>query len=182
MRIIAGRLKGLKLNEFEYGNIRPTIDRVREAVFSKIQFRIPNAAVLDLFGGTGAVSLEFISRNAGVVYTADNNSNSTKLIKQNFDKAKLKPNLLEMDYRKALKKLKEKNHKFDIIYLDPPFDSDYAEKAIQLIAEDNLLTDNGIIVYEHLLDKKFQIPQQLQVMDEKKYGTVIVTFLEQNNG
>ena len=182
MRIIAGKLKGLKLNEFEYGNIRPTIDRVREAIFSKIQFNIPNATVLDLFGGTGAISLEFISRNAGNVYTVDNNPNSIKLIKQNFSKANLKPTLIESDYIKALKKLKNNNLQFDIIYLDPPFDSDYAQKSIRIIAEDNLLTDDGMIVYEHLMDKELDIPPQLAVLDEKKYGTVIVTYLEKNNG
>ena len=93
MRIVAGTLKGLKLNEFEADNIRPTIDRVREAVFNKIQFQVKGANVLDLFCGTGAVSLEFLSRGASVT-SVDNNKNSIKLIKQNFAKAKLTPNLI----------------------------------------------------------------------------------------
>jgi len=134
MRIIAGKFKGLKLNEFELNNIRPTIDRVRESIFNKIQFRVSGADVLDLFGGTGAVSLEFVSRNAGNVITVDNNAGSVKLIRQNFEKAKIKPNLLEMDYEKALKKVSDMGLKFDIIFLDPPFDTDFAEKAIKFVS------------------------------------------------
>lgn len=181
MRIIAGKYRGLKLNEFEYDNIRPTIDRVRESIFNKIQFNILNADVLDLFGGTGAVSLEFISRGANVV-TVDNNSNSIKLIKQNFSKAKINPNLLEMDYMKALKKLKSDNKSFDIIFLDPPFDTDFADKALDFIANENMLNDDGIIVYEHVLDKAVNIPNNLEIVDEKKYGTIKVTYLERKNG
>ena len=182
MRIIAGKFKGLKLNEFELDNIRPTIDRVRESIFNKIQFYISGATVLDLFGGTGAVSLEFVSRNAERVITIDNNSNSIKLIKQNFQKAKINPNLHEMDYMKALKKFVSDGVKFDIIFLDPPFATDYAEKAIKFISENNLLNDDGIIVYEHMEGKEFLCPNNLIVEDERKYGTIKVSYLVKNNG
>lgn len=181
MRIVAGKYRGLKLNEFEYDNIRPTIDRVREAIFNKIQFRVLNANVLDLFGGTGAVSLEFVSRGANVI-TVDNNTNSVKLIKQNFSKAKISPKLLEMDYMKALKKLKSDNSVFDIIFLDPPFASDFADNALEYISENKMLTSDGIIVYEHVLDKEVKIPELLEVVDEKKYGTVKVTYIGCKNG
>ena len=170
MRIIAGKYKGLKLNEFEYDNIRPTIDRVREAIFNKIQFNIPNAIVLDLFGGTGAVSLEFVSRGAKV-FTADNNSNSIKLIKQNFSKAKIKPNLLEMDYMKALKKLKADNVVFDIVFLDPPYATDFGLQAIELLVKNNLLNKNAIIIFETSEDREFIFPTCFEV-SKKKYGTV----------
>lgn len=182
MRIIAGKLKGLKLNEFEFDNIRPTIDRVREAIFNKIQFKIVNSKVLDLFGGTGAVSLEFVSRNAGGVITVDNNPNSIKLIKQNFQKAKLKPNLIESDYIKALKKFNEDGRKFDIIFLDPPFDTNMGEKAIDFIVANQLLEEDGIIVYEHIVDKQFSLPNDLITIDERKYGTIKVSYLVKNNG
>ena len=181
MRIVAGKYRGLKLNEFEYDNIRPTIDRVREAIFNKIQFRVLNANVLDLFGGTGAVSLEFVSRGSNVI-TVDNNPNSVKLIKQNFSKAKIAPKLLEMDYMKALKKLKSDNLVFDIIFLDPPFASDFADNALEFISKNEMLTSDGIIVYEHVLDKEVKIPELLEVVDEKKYGTVKVTYIGCKNG
>lgn len=182
MRIIAGKYKGLKLNEFELDNIRPTIDRVRESIFNKIQFRVSGAVVLDLFGGTGAVSLEFVSRNAEKVITVDNNAGSIKLIKQNFDKAKIKPNLLEMDYERALKKVSDMKMKFDIIFLDPPFDTDFAENALKFIVSHNLLKDDGIVIYEHLLGKDFVCPEGIEITDERKYGTINVSYLEKCNG
>ena len=177
MRIIAGKFKGLKLNEFELTNIRPTIDRVRESIFNKIQFYISGATVLDLFGGTGAVSLEFVSRNAEKVIVVDNNPGSVKLIKQNYQKAKTNPNVYEMDYMKALKMFNDAHMKFDIIFLDPPFATDYAEKAIEFIAKNNMLKEDGIIVYEHVEDKQFRCPENLLIDDERKYGTIKVSYL-----
>ena len=182
MRIVAGKYKGLKLNEFELDNIRPTIDRVRESIFNKIQFKVSGAVVLDLFGGTGAVSLEFVSRNAEKVITVDNNAGSIRLIKQNFDKAKIKPNLLEMDYERALKKVSDMGLKFDIVFLDPPFETDFAEKALKFISSHDLLKDDGVIVYEHVVGKVFECPSGLEIMDERKYGTVSVSYVEKNNG
>lgn len=179
MRIIAGKLKGLKLNEFDAENIRPTIDRVREAIFSKIQFRINGAKVLDLFCGTGAVSLEFLSRGANVVMV-DNNPNSEGVIRANFKKAKLTPNLITCDYLVALEKLK--TEQFDIVFLDPPFASDFGQKAVDYIAKNNMLSDNGIIVFEHIVGKELVLPECLKMIDKKKYGTVEVSYLEKYNG
>jgi len=176
MRIIAGKLRGLKLNEFDADNIRPTIDRVREAVFNKIQFRIKDALVLDLFCGTGAVSLEFVSRGAEVT-SVDNNPSSIKLIKENFKKAKIAPNLIESDFKTALKKLVASQ--FDIVFLDPPFATNYGEEAIKFLAEHNMLKSDGVIVYEHAAGKTFEIPQNFSVVDQKKYGTIVVSYLEQ---
>ena len=180
MRIISGKFKGAVLNTFEAENIRPTIDRVREAVFSKIQFDVANSVVLDLFGGTGAVSLEFLSRGAKKVYTVDNNDMSIRLINQNFRKLKQVPSLIQMNFIKALDKLK--NEKFDFIYLDPPFDTNFAEKSIARISEFGMLNDDGLIIYEHIAGKQFSLPDNFEVIDEKKYGTVIVTYIGVKNG
>lgn len=181
MRIIAGKLRGLKLNEFEFDNIRPTIDRVRESIFNKIQFNILNSEVLDLFGGTGAVSLEFLSRGAKSVVTVDNNKNSIKLIKQNFSKAKLTPNLYEMSYKDALSKLKNKGCRFDIVFLDPPFNTDLGDDALNKIVEYDLLNDDAVVIFEHFQNEKHQFPKGLEIEDERKYGTVIVSFLRVKN-
>ena len=179
MRIIAGKFKGIQLNTFEYGNIRPTIDRVRENVFNKIQFRIDKSVVLDLFAGTGAISLEFISRGASKVFVCDNNKDSINLIKKNFQKCRIAPLILEGDYLEILNKLKDT--KFDIIFLDPPFECDFGEKTLEFIAKNKMLLQNGIIIYEHVVGKKFYIPQELKVVDERKYGTIEVTYLEFEN-
>ena len=179
MRVIAGKYRGLVLNTFEADNIRPTADRVREGIFNKIQFDIPDAEVLDLFGGTGAISIEFLSRGAKSVVTVDNNKNSINLINKNFVKIKQSPNLLISDYATALNKLKD--NKFDIIFLDPPFATDFGEKAIEIISENKMLNDDGIIIFEHDCKKKFNIPQSMEVIDEKKYGTIMVSYIKVKN-
>ncbi|MBE5738468.1 MAG: 16S rRNA (guanine(966)-N(2))-methyltransferase RsmD [Clostridiales bacterium] len=175
MRIIAGKYRGISLLTFEADNIRPTVDRVRENIFNKIQFNIPGAKVLDLFGGTGAISLEFLSRGADEVIICDNNSKSIDLIKKNYAKVSITPNLINSDYTRAL--ALNKGKQFDIIFLDPPYDTDFGEKSLSLIEEYLLLDDEGIIIYEHLMGKIFKIPSSLEIFDERKYGTVVVTFM-----
>lgn len=180
MRIVAGKHRGLTLNEFDAGNIRPTIDRVRENIFNKIQFGVSGAVVLDLFGGTGAVSLEFLSRGAKEVLTVDNNKNSIAVIKKNFDKCGERVNLMECDYKVALAKLRGKN--FDYIFLDPPYAENFGEDSLKLIAEYGILENDGMIIYEHLLDKKYSIPECFELIDRKKYGTVSVSYIGWKDG
>lgn len=175
MRIIAGKFKGTNLLEFDYDNIRPTIDRVKEGIFNKIQFNIDGANVLDLFAGTGNISLEFLSRGATNVTLCDNNPNSIKLIRQNFKKCRLEPKLIEGDYKKILKNLQ--GQKFDIIFLDPPYDTDYGEVALNLIEKYGLLNDDGVVIYEHHLGMSYVLPNSFEILDEKKYGTVGVSFI-----
>jgi len=179
MRIIAGKYKGITLEEFQADNIRPTTDRVRENIFNKIQFIVADSNVLDLFCGTGAVSLEFLSRGASQVVSADNNSNSIKLINENFKKAQEKPNLIKKDYKVVLESLK--GEKFDFIFLDPPYHTNYGEDSINLISKYDLLASDGMIIYEHLNDKQFSIPSDYYIDDTKKYGTISVTFLKKVN-
>ena len=179
MRIIAGNLRGLVLNTFEAENIRPTLDRAREGIFSKIQFNIRDAEVLDLFGGTGAISLEFLSRGAGKVITCDNNTKSIDLIKQNFKKARLIPNLIIGDCLDTINKLKDQ--KFDIIFLDPPFETEFGIKSIEKIIENNLLKEDGLIIFEHSSARQFEYPTKLDLFDSKKYGYITVDYLRYSN-
>lgn len=185
MRIIAGKYRGLKLETFEADNIRPTLDRAREGIFNKIQFNIPNSKCLDLFGGTGAISLEFISRGAGYVVIVDNNENSCKLINRNFAKTGEKANLIKSDYLLACENLK--NNTFDIIFLDPPFATDFGVLAIKKIVECNLLNDDGLIIFEHssnveYFDKDFLANLNLELLDIKKYGTITVDYISKVRG
>lgn len=175
MRIVAGKFRGTNLLTFDADNIRPTVDRVRENIFNKIQFGISGSKVLDLFGGTGAVSLEFLSRGAESVITCDNNAKSLNLIKKNFEKVGIKPNLKSCDYLVALDDCR--GQKFDFIFLDPPFATDYGEKSLEKIFEYGLLADDGIIIYEHLEGKEFVVPEGIEIYDERKYGTIVVSFV-----
>lgn len=180
MRIVAGKLRGLNLLSFDYDNIRPTTDRVRENIFNKIQFGVQGSTMLDLFGGTGAVSLEFISRGAEKVITVDCDKRSLTLIEQNFKKAGLKPNIIKSDFENALNGFNK--NVFDFVFLDPPFESDFGEHAIQLICDKKLLKDDGMIIYEHILGKSFQIPNELEIVDSRKYGTICVSYIRWKRG
>ena len=182
MRIVAGKHRGLVLSTFDVDNIRPTTDRVRENIFNKIQFDVADSVVLDLFCGTGAVSIEFLSRGAKQVISVDNNDNSIKLIKTNFAKAKESPCLKKMDFKQAIKLL-DGNHQFHFIYLDPPYNTEFGQESLNAISKTSLLAQNGLIIYEHLADKKFMVPDNFEVIDYKKYGTIAVSFIkEKDNG
>lgn len=181
MRIVAGKHKGLKLETFEADNIRPTLDRAREGIFNKIQFLVPNAKCLDLFGGTGAISIECLSRGASSVIIADNNEKSCTLIKKNFANAKEKCNLITGDFSVVCDSLF--GNLFDIIFLDPPFATNLGVQAIEKIVDCNLLMDDGIIVFEHSSEKKY-IPADfleslnLKIIDSKKYGYISVDYIK----
>ena len=180
MRIIAGKFRGLKLLEFDYSNIRPTLDRAREGIFNKIQFVVPNSNCLDLFDGTGAVSLELVSRGAKSVITCDISQDSCDLIKKNFALAKIKPDLYKMDYLLALDKFQ--SQKFDIIFLDPPFVSDFGAKAILKIDELKILEKDGVLIFEHSSEQKIDdlidlvSLKHLKMVDTKKYGYISVDY------
>ena len=179
MRIVAGKHRGLSLEEFDAENIRPTTDRVRENIFNKIQFDVVDSSVLDLFAGTGAVSLEFLSRNARNVISVDNNANSIKVITKNFAKAKEKLQLIKADFKEALKQVK--GQKFDFIFLDPPYRLGYGSEALAIISQINILEDDGIIIYEHLVGTEFECPECFEVYDYKKYGTIAVSFIRRKD-
>jgi len=177
MRIVAGKFKAINLYTFDYENVRPTPDKIREAVFSKYQFDIMGSSWLDLFGGTGAVGLEALSRGASKVVVCDDNKDSIALINKNYTKCKVKPNLIKTNFIKALKSLADSNQKFDFIYLDPPFNTTLGEKAIKLIANYNLLNDDGVVIFEHLKGKDISSANEyMENFENKTYGTIEVSF------
>ena len=181
MRIISGKARGTKLYTLEgYETTRPTLDRVKEALFSKISMELPDAIVLDLFAGCGALGLESISRGASFAYLVDESWKAIKIIKQNVDKTKFEKNvtILQEDYLRALEKLK--NEKFDFVFLDPPYKTDFAVQATKYIIENGLLKDTGIIIIE--TDIEDDVLEELEnealdIVDVKKYGRVSLIFI-----
>lgn len=182
MRIIAGRMKGTKLFTLDGLNTRPTLDRVKEPLFSIINFKLEDSVVLDLFSGSGALGLESISRGAKTAYLCDNSYNAVRIINQNVEKTKAQNQVvvLSKSFEKVLEECSLKNIKFDIVFLDPPYKTDYAEKATEIIVDKNLLNDNGIIIIE--TDTREKVIEKLQniditMYDERKYGRVSLLFL-----
>ena len=164
MRIISGKYKGKKLNGFNIDGTRPTMDRVKESLFAMIQNYINGSTVLDLFAGSGALGLEAISNGAKKCYLIDNNQIAIKTIKENSINIKEDINIINIDYKKFLKETKEK---FDIIFLDPPYQSNQLNKALKIIEERNLLNENGIIICEY---EKIEPITNLKLLKNKSYG------------
>ena len=131
MRIISGKAKGTKLYTLEGTNTRPTLDRVKESIFNIIQSEIDGAKVLDLFAGSGAIGLEFLSRGAEKAVLCDQSKDAVEIIKKNVQKTHMEDyvQVFNMGFEKCLEKLKDQQ--FDFIYLDPPYATDYIEKSLK---------------------------------------------------
>lgn len=176
MRIISGENKGMGLKSPGDRTVRPTTDRVKEALFSVIQEYIPGSVVCDLFAGTGNLGLEALSRGACRGYFGDNSKDSMVLIKQNIEKCKMyeRSVLLRGDYVSALDRIIEP---VDVFFLDPPYNCKMIEPTICAIMEKGLLSKNGIIAAEHGIDEVVDdYIGGARKIKEKQYGTVVLSF------
>lgn len=171
MRVISGKYKGRKLNGFNLEGTRPTMDRVKESLFSSIQNYIPKSICLDLFAGSGALGIEALSMMAKKVIFVDNNEQAIKTIKSNLNNIS-NYEIINSDYKKYLKHTKEK---FDIIFLDPPYQANLLNKSLKYIEKYNLLNDNGIVICEY--EKENPITN-LELIKEKKYGSTYIKIFK----
>ncbi len=180
MRVTAGKFKGRTLIDNKFQHIRPTADMVKQAIFNKLAFSIANAKILDLFCGTGALGIEALSRGAREVVFADSDSRSINLTKDNLKKigADSGYKVIKSSYEKTLALLV--GEQFDIIILDPPYQSGVYEDCLKKIANHNLLSPSGIIVCEHDAKDTYDYSPFI-VTDEKKYGIKKVTYLQISN-
>ncbi len=182
MQIITGKYRARKLVAVDAETTRPTLARVKESIFNLIQFKIDGSVVLDLFAGSGAFGAECISRNAKKVYFVDHEPKAIKTIKQNTKNMVEDFEILNMGFENALLEFERKNIKFDIVYLDPPYKSDFAVKSLNILAEKGLLSENSIVVVEHELEKDLQnIPKCYIIEKSKKYGIAYVDILSFKN-
>jgi len=146
MRIISGIARGRKLREPAGDKIRPTSDKVKESVFNIIQFDVEGRRVLDLFAGSGQYGIEALSRGAGKAVFVDTASEAVGLVKDNLKSSGFSDNA-SVYGRDALRFL-EGDEKFDLIFVDPPYDTNLAQKAVEKIAQFDKLNNNGIIICE----------------------------------
>lgn len=172
MRVIAGKYRGKKLKEFSLQSTKPTLDRVKESLFSSIQFDLIGARVLDLFAGTGALGIESISRGAKQVDFVDSNAEAIKIINENLKNIEGEYSVTKSDFLNFLNRVKVCGGQYDIVLLDPPFATDLGIKAIQFILENDLLSQNGIIMYERLYTPDFSLEYKNVKYEQRKYGTV----------
>ena len=171
MRIISGKYRGKKLQEFDLSTTKPTLDRVKESIFNLIQFDVAGAVACDLFAGTGALGAECVSRGAEKVYLIDSNPKAIKIIQSNLKNMDGNFKIVNTDY---LDFLKTCHTKFDLVLLDPPYKTDLGVKAIEYIVKNDMLNANGIIIFETSkeLDFVFDYPQF--DIEKRTYGTVAV--------
>ncbi len=171
MRIISGKYRGKKLQEFDLSTTKPTLDRVKESIFNLIQFDIAGAVACDLFAGTGALGAECVSRGAEKVYLVDSNQKAIKIIQSNLKNMEGNFKIVNTDY---LDFLKTCHTKFDLVLLDPPYKTDLGVKAIEYIVKNDMLNANGIIIFETSKELDFEFDYPQFDIDKRTYGTVAV--------
>ena len=176
MRVITGKARGIQLKTPDGMVTRPTADRVKEAMFSIIQFDIPGASVLDLFGGTGQLGIEALSRGAKSAVFVDQREDACKIIRENLRRTKLESQarVIRSDYLDYLRRSREK---FDIILLDPPYAEVFLENALKCITEIDILQSGGIIVAERPVEK--ELPFEFEGFTRSKdykYGKILLTI------
>lgn len=179
MQIITGKYRARKLQAVDSDKTRPTLARVKESIFNLIFDRISGSVVLDLFAGSGAFGAECISRGALSVYFVDQEEKAIKTIKLNTAKMTEKFEIIKSSFLDALNKFKARGIKFDLVYLDPPYDSDYTLKALEKLKKLSLLNANATIVVEHKSANDLQNLQNCYIIEKsKKYGIAYVDVLK----
>lgn len=181
MRVVGGTLRGRRLSSFKGLSIRPTSDKVREAVFNILAppgvlpggFR----KTLDLFAGTGAMAIEALSRGVGAAVLVDKDPKSTAVIRKNLELCGLsdRARVLRMDAQDAIRRLSRQDERFDLIFVDPPYDSTLTLDALTGIEKEGLLGPGGVLVVEtsKRAGLSFQ-PVSLRQIDSRRYGDTLI--------
>ena len=176
MRVITGKARGVQLKTPEGMQTRPTSDRVKEALFSIIQFDVPGTRVLDLFGGTGQLGIEALSRGAKSAVFVDAGEKACALIKENLRRCRMEGEgkVIRSDYMEYLSRCREK---FDIVFLDPPYAEVFLENSLNKLGEIDILESGAIIVAERPVEKvlSVEIPGFTRSKDYK-YGNILLTL------
>ena len=178
MRVITGTAKGKPLKSIDGRDTRPTTDKVKEAMFSAIQFEVEDSVVLDLFAGSGQLGIEVLSRGAKKAYFADNNAKAIAIINDNLQYTRLldKARVDKLPYNAYLRLFKDK---IDIAFIDPPYNKGIIEKVMPALIPH--MNDDSVIICEH--EKELQLPEQFDNFSLDKqynYGSLTVTIFRRN--
>ena len=176
MRVITGSARGVRLKTPDGLLTRPTTDRVKEAVFSIIQFEVEGSNVLDLFAGTGQMGIEALSRGASGAVFVDERRDACDLVRENLKRTRLseRAQVVRTDYLAYLKSCRKS---FDLIFLDPPYRENFLENALKSISEIDILSDRGIIICERPAEKQLEgtFPGLVRGKDYR-YGKTWITL------
>ena len=180
MKVISGKLKGRKIIGYDIDGTRPTMDRVKESIFGSIQGHLEDSVVLDLFAGSGNLGIEAISNGASICYFVDNNKKCIKTIQDNINQFNIEEQsiIIQNDYKYAIEKFVENQVKFDIIFVDPPYQYRLMNEILDIVKEYNILKDDGIIVLEYSFDKLNEDIDGYRLLKYKKYGDTYVSIYQ----
>ncbi|MBQ8975464.1 MAG: 16S rRNA (guanine(966)-N(2))-methyltransferase RsmD [Oscillospiraceae bacterium] len=180
MRVISGTARGRRLKEPSGRDVRPTTDKVKESMFNIIQFYVPGARVLDLFAGTGQLGIDALSRGAEEVVFVDGARDSIKLVRENVRAAGFEEQARivcadAVDFLGGC-------GRFDIILLDPPYDTDLIDRALEKIIEFDILENDGIILCETKFQRQLRQPDPpYRIKREYKYGAIKLTVIDKTH-
>lgn len=181
MRIIGGELRGKKLATLRGMAIRPTADRTREAIFNIIAAKVDGANVLDLFAGTGALGIEALSRGAARAVFIDNAAESIKTIEKNTTACRMqdRARVIRWDIIRNLNCLGPgASPAFDIVFMDPPYNSNAVAPTLRHLAHSNALAPGATVIVEHAPSEAItDLPNGLSHVDQRKYGKTLVSLL-----
>lgn len=179
VRVTGGALKGRKLHPLCGMTIRPTSDYLKESIFSILARSVEDAAVLDLFAGTGSLGIEALSRGAATAVFVDNAPQAIKTVIQNVQTCSLEKQstILKRDVLRGLSFLGSIDYLFDLIFIDPPYDKGCIKKTLQLLGRSGSTSDVATIVVEH--SKRETLPEKVDcftLSDQRHYGKTLVSF------
>ncbi len=177
MQITGGKYNSRKIKTKEYENIKPTLSKTRQGIFNSLlaMTEPENKLFLDMFAGSGIMSLEAISRGFNVI-TFEKDKKTALAIKEAFKSLNLVPNLYFGD---SLKNILKQDKKFDVIFIDPPYESDLYEKSLEIIKSNDVLQSNGIIILEHPVNKIIN-NNGFELIKAKVYGNKQISYLSKN--
>lgn len=181
MRVISGSRRGRKLISFEGTDIRPTTDRVKESIFNLIAGYVAGSRVLDLFGGSGALSIEALSRGAEYAVIVDSSIKSMELIKKNIELTDFSDKTKTV-VSTAEKFVSENKNSFDVIFLDPPYNKGFVIPVLTAVSERGILSEDGIAVLESDFRDDHGEIEGLEILKQRKYGRTYITVYKRKSG
>jgi len=179
MRVISGKAKGRRLVAPKGGAIRPTADRIKESLFNILPRDFSGMKILELFAGTGNISIEALSRGAESALLVDASERSARIIRENLRRLELtdRAQMWVMPVRRALNAVGRQGQKFDVIFLDPPYDQKLVGRSLELIASVDPVYPTGVVVAEHSVRETLKSSYRfLSLNDQRRYGDTLLSF------
>jgi 16S rRNA (guanine966-N2)-methyltransferase len=179
MRVIGGNARGRQLKVPKGQALRPTAGRVKESLFDILPHDLSGAKVLDLFAGTGNLTIEALSRGAVEAILVDSSAQSGKAIRENLRRLNLasRGKLWMMPVTRALPLLARQGETFDLIFMDPPYERRLIEPALKIIDKETLLRDSGVLIAEHSVREPITFHlETLNLTDQRRYGSTTLSF------